>query len=185
MGFSKVIKLANTGAATKRHFPHLLLRATLYQDDCVALEVPSLCPIQGQFLFLLPIMCSTGKHEPRKRHPAVRLMSPVWMVIWSWEHHSPAVHNDGPSTRWVGQLDSPNEGEKPRGVVWNTMVRPASEVELFDFTDFVIAPLCKDRKQSLRKDPEKVIKYTQFEWPWKQHFPKFYFTHFFFKRVLV
>lgn len=73
------------------------------------------------------------------------------------------MHNDGPSTRRVGQLDSPNEGEKPRGVVWNTMVRPASEVELFDFTDFVIAPLCKVRKQSLRKDPEKVIKFTKSE----------------------
>lgn len=80
-GFSKVIKLANTGVPTKRPFPHLDLRATPYQDDCVALEVPSLCPTQGQFLVLLPVVCRIGKREPGKRHLAVRLSSPVWTVI--------------------------------------------------------------------------------------------------------
>lgn len=38
-------------------------------------------------------------------------------------------------------------------MVWNTMVRPASEVELFDFTNFVIAPLYKDIKKVSRIPP--------------------------------
>lgn len=77
------------------------------------------------------------------------------------------MHDDGPSTRRVGQLDSPDKGEKPCGVVWNPMVRPASEMELFDFTDFVIAPLCKDRKkralESVHREPLNTLMGTKLE----------------------
>lgn len=74
-------KTGQHNVTTKIPFPHLYLRATPYQDDCVTLEVPSLRPTRGQFLFLLPVVCRIDNHEPRKRHLAVRLSSPVWTVI--------------------------------------------------------------------------------------------------------
>lgn len=58
-------KTGQHNVTTKIPFPHLYLRATPYQDDCVTLEVPSLCPPRGQFLFLLPVVCRIGNHKPR------------------------------------------------------------------------------------------------------------------------
>lgn len=59
------------------------------------------------------------------------------------------MYDNGPSAGRVRQLDSSDKGQQPCGVVGDTVVGPASEVELFDFTDFVIAPLHKDRKTVL------------------------------------
>lgn len=43
-------------------------------------------------------------------------------------------------------------------MVGHPMVRPASEVKLFNFTDLIVASLCKDGKRNFEKDENKVIK---------------------------
>ena len=53
------------------------------------------------------------------------------------------MHNDGASAGRVGELHSPDEGKEPRSVVGHSVVRPAGEMELLDFTDLIISPLRK------------------------------------------
>lgn len=63
------------------------------------------------------------------------------------DHHSPAMHNDGTSAGRVGEFDPPDEGQEASSMVGHAMVRPASEMELFNFTDLIVSPLCKDIKK--------------------------------------
>lgn len=74
------------------------------------------------------------------------------------DHHSPAVDNDGASTGRVGELDSPDKGKKPGSMVGHSMVRPASEMELLNFTDLIVSPLCKYVKECFQIVQNKVIK---------------------------
>ena len=46
---------------------------------------------------------------------------------------SPAVDHERPFTRLVFLHDSPAEGQDGRGIVWHSVVRPGSEVELSHF----------------------------------------------------
>lgn len=70
------------------------------------------------------------------------------------------MHDDGARTGRVGELHSPDKGKKPCGVVWDSMVRPAGEVELFHFPDLVVAPLCKHVKKCFfQKSPNKAIRH--------------------------
>lgn len=55
----------------------------------------------------------------------------------------PAVHHYGPSIWWVEELDLSNEAQQSGGVAGNTMVRPAGEVKLTEFTDLMMTLLKK------------------------------------------
>lgn len=53
----------------------------------------------------------------------------------------PAVDNYRSSGGWIGHFDSADEGQKSGGVIWNSVIRPAGEVELLDLPHFVEATL--------------------------------------------
>lgn len=60
----------------------------------------------------------------------------------------PAVHHDGPSRGRVGDFNPADEGEQSGGVVRNSVVGPASEVELLDLPHLVETTL-RGEKDSL------------------------------------
>ena len=83
------------------------------------------------------------------------------------------MHNDGTSAGRVGEFDPPDEGQEASSMVGHAMVRPASEMELFNFTDLIVSPLCKDQNRAIKdnhgyenwltmKKHKKFIKNTAF-----------------------
>lgn len=76
------------------------------------------------------------------------------------DHHSPAMHHDGASAGRVGELDSPDKGKQPCCVVGHSMVRPAGEMELLNFPNLIVSPLCRHGKQCFQMAPNKVIKHS-------------------------
>lgn len=57
----------------------------------------------------------------------------------------PAVHHDGPGRGRVGDFNPADEGEQSGGVVRNSVVGPASEVELLDLPHLVETTLREER----------------------------------------
>ena len=47
------------------------------------------------------------------------------------------MDHDGPCAGRVGDLDPADEGQQAGGVIWNSVVRPAGEVELLHFPELV------------------------------------------------
>lgn len=53
----------------------------------------------------------------------------------------PAVDDNGPSVGRGGGFHTPDEGQQPRGVVGDAVLRPGREVELADLVPGRVAPL--------------------------------------------
>ena len=68
------------------------------------------------------------------------------------------MHNDGASAGRVGELDPSDKGKKACSMVGYSMVRPAGEMELFNFTHLTVSPLCKQVKKCFQKDQNRAIK---------------------------
>lgn len=68
------------------------------------------------------------------------------------------MHDDRASTGGVGELDSPDKGKQPCSMVGHSMVRPASEMELFNFTDLIVSPLYKHVKNIFKGTKYRAIK---------------------------
>ena len=66
------------------------------------------------------------------------------------------MHNDGTSTGRVGEFDPPDEGKKAGSMVGYSMIRPASEMELFNFTDLIESSLCKDIKKCFQAPKQSL-----------------------------
>ena len=70
------------------------------------------------------------------------------------------MHHDRASTGGVGELDPTDKGEKAGSVVRYPVVGPASEVELLNFPDLIVSPLCKHVKKCFPKNPNQAIKHN-------------------------
>lgn len=60
----------------------------------------------------------------------------------------PAVDDNGPGVRRGGGLHAPDEGQQPRGVVGDAVLRPRREVELADLVPGRVASLGDNSKHS-------------------------------------
>lgn len=75
--------------------------------------------------------------------------------------HQPAVNHHGSG---IGQglgLDSSNKPQKAGGVIWHTVVRPASEVKLSDFPDLMSSSLRNTVISLNTQSKENVVRRTR------------------------
>lgn len=73
----------------------------------------------------------------------------------------PAVNHYGPGIWWVEELDLSYEAQQSSGITRNTVVGPAGEMKLTEFTDLMM-PLLKNREREMLQ-PKMCILQWQFE----------------------
>lgn len=68
----------------------------------------------------------------------------------------PAVHHQRACTGRALGFDLPDESQQPRGMVRDPVIRPASEVELSDLSDFMNASLPSASQQNTGREQRKI-----------------------------